>query len=380
MYEHETGRTVIWDYKGKKESYLLMMMRQAFKPGEVTPEQAHQIGCEFADEILNGKYQYVIATHVDKAHIHNHIIFNIIGSDKKKFRMTKYTSKQLREVSDKICLKHGLSVVIPDEWQKKKYTNEKFTSYRTVIKNDINRCINEAKGYEDFLNRMRRLYYVTDTGEVLKFRNKTNGQQRNVRSYTLGKGYTRQDIRARTEADEELIDPLTFSQKLRNIEAMIHAKGFINENGSDFDRQSETLTEAIKETQRLMDAMHMKLTEAESISKCFDAVERYRPIYDRYRSGFMAQDAAIKYENEISLYKSAARTLKENYIRADSSARDKFRGELSEIRSSVDEIESRYRELKSQLKRVEEVREISERVESGNPIIAVNKGGKYHDR
>ncbi len=378
MYEQETGRKVIWDYGGKKKSYLLMAMRQSFKPGTVTPEQAHKIGCELADKFLKGKYQYVIATHIDKAHIHNHIIFNIIGSDKKKFRLTKYTSKQLREVSDKICLEHGLSVVVPKEWQKKRYTSEKFTSYRAVIKNDIDRCINEAEGYEDFLNRMRKIYYVTDTGDVLKFRHKTNGQQRNLRSYTLGKGYTRQDIRARVGADEELIDPLTFSQKLRDIEAMIHAKGFINENGSDFDKQSENLTEAIKDTQRIMVSMRRKLAEAESISKCFDAVERYRPIYDMYRSGSMTQDAAREHENEIELYRAAVRTLRENHIRPNNSAREKFSEELSDIRSAADKLKDTYIDLQKRLDRVKEVRWISERVYAGDQVIATKKGGKYH--
>lgn len=88
-YEQETGRKVITKYSGGRKSYLLMHMRQSFLPGEVTPEQAHEIGRELADRFLKGKYQYVIATHIDKAHIHNHIIFNIIGDEQRKFRQTK---------------------------------------------------------------------------------------------------------------------------------------------------------------------------------------------------------------------------------------------------------------------------------------------------
>ncbi|MVB11633.1 Relaxase/Mobilization nuclease domain protein [Caprobacter fermentans] len=364
-YEQETGRKVIVKYTDGRKSYLLMHMRQSFLPGEVTPEQAHEIGRELADRFLKGKYQYVIATHIDKAHIHNHIIFNIIGDEQRKFRQTKYIPRQLRALSDRLCEEHGLSVVVPVEGQKRRYTNEKTTSFRTVLKNDIDRCILEAQDYEDFLRRMRKEYTVDDTGKYLKFRNRLNGQQRMIRSYTLGKGYNRQDIKMRIEAEEAIINPITFSQKLRDIEAMIHAAGYIRENGSDFDRQEKQLKTTIKETKVLLDEMDRRLTYAESISRCFNALDRFGPDSQG---------------GDTELYRSAQAILKANGINPDSSERNRFRSELSLIRSEADQLKDRYRSAQAQLNRVEEVKEISKRVQNDDRIIGERKGGKQHGR
>ena len=379
-YEQLTGRKVIRNYGGKKKSYLLMSIRQSFAPGEVTPEQALRLGRELADRFLNGKYQYVVATHVDKHCIHNHIIFNIVGNDGKKFRQTKYTPRRLREVSDKICLENDLSVVVPTEWQKKRYTNERVTSFRTVLKNDIERCIREALDYEDFLRRMRERYFVDDTGKYLRFRHRTNGQQRMIRSYTLGGGFTRDEIRMRCEAEEEWMNPLSYSQKLRNIEAMIHAAGYIRENGSDFEAQSEKLKEAMDETQRQMEEMRRKQTDAESVVKCFDALERYGPVFRQNGDGALTPEEAGSRREELDLYRSALETLKESGIDASGPERNRFRSELAQIRKDAAELETVFRSAQKQLARVEEVREISERVEADAPIIAERKGGKQHGR
>lgn len=364
-FEQATGRSVICNYGGKKKSYLLMTMRQSFAPGEVTPEQAHEIGQELADRFLKGKYQYVIATHIDKAHIHNHIIFNIIGDEQKKFRQTKYMPRQLRALSDKLCKEHGLSVVVPTEGQKRRYTNEKTTPFRTALKHDIDRYILQAQDYEDFLKRMREEYTVDDTGKYLKFRNRLNGQQRMIRSYTLGKGYTRKEIRMRIEAEETIVNPITFSQKLRDIEAMIHAVGYIRENGSDFDQQEKKLKTTMKETEVLLDEMDRRLLHAQSISKCFDVLYRFGP------------DLQGK---ETELYQNARAVLKANGINPDSSERNLFRSELSLIRSEADQLKGRYRLAQAQLNRVEEVKEISRRVENDEQIIVKRKGGKQHGR
>lgn len=380
LREQETGRKVVQKYDGKKKSYLLMTMRQSFAPGEVTPEQAHRIGCELAERFLGKKYQYVVATHIDKAHIHNHVIFNIVGSDGKKFRQTKFTPRHLRDLSDRLCRENNLSVVEPTEWQDRRYTNEKVTSYRTIIKIDIERCVHAARDYEDFLNRMRELYYVTDTGSVLKFRHRTNGQQRPVRSYTLGNGYTRQELLARANSEEEIFDPVTISQKLRNIEAMIRAVGFIRENGTDFDRQTERLSKTMEQTQTTLEEMRRKVAVAQSIGTCFDVLEQNGRVYDQYKSGSFTEQEAREHEDKINLYESALATLRGNKIKTDGAAREKFRAELSAIQEQTAELEKQVRRIREQINRTEKVREVSERADADDPIIASKKGGKHLGR
>ena len=89
---------------------------QSFDIGEVTPEEAHEVGKQLADEWLKGKYEYVIATHIDKGHCHNHIIFNAVNYvDFHAYRSNKRTYRELRQLSDEICKEHGLSVIPPSQ-------------------------------------------------------------------------------------------------------------------------------------------------------------------------------------------------------------------------------------------------------------------------
>ena len=89
---------------------------QAFQPGEVTPEQAHEIGMELAKEILGGKYEFVLTTHIDKDHVHNHLIFNAVSfADHKHYHSNKRSYHDIRRTSDRLCKEHGLSVIIPGQ-------------------------------------------------------------------------------------------------------------------------------------------------------------------------------------------------------------------------------------------------------------------------
>ena len=95
---------------------------QAFQPGEVTPEQAHEIGMELAKEILGGKYEFVLTTHIDKDHVHNHLIFNAVSfADHKYYHSNKRSYHDIRRTSDRLCKEHGLSVIIPGQDKGKSY-------------------------------------------------------------------------------------------------------------------------------------------------------------------------------------------------------------------------------------------------------------------
>ena len=95
---------------------------QAFQPGEVTPEQAHEIGMELAKEILGGKYEFVLTTHIDKDHVHNHLIFNAVSfADHKHYHSNKRSYHDIRRTSDRLCKEHGLSVIIPGQDKGKSY-------------------------------------------------------------------------------------------------------------------------------------------------------------------------------------------------------------------------------------------------------------------
>ena len=132
---------------------------QSFKPDEVTPEQAHKIGVEFAKKCFGDKYQAVIGTHLDRAHYHNHIVINSVSLiDGKKYRNDfKDYFRDIRGISDGLCKQYGLSVIKEGgddksltyiEWLARK--NERI-SWQSIIRTDIDDCIKQAFSYEIFL-------------------------------------------------------------------------------------------------------------------------------------------------------------------------------------------------------------------------------------
>ena len=175
---------------------------QSFDVGEVTPEQAHEIGKQFADEWLKGKYEYVIATHIDKGHCHNHIIFNAVNYvDFHAYRSNKQTYRQMRLLSDEICKEHGLSVIPPSQskgMSYKEYTEAKRgTSWKQKLKQTIDRCVITAKDYDEFLKMMQDAGYEIKTGKYISFR--AEGQERFTRAKTIGENYTEERIKERIQ-------------------------------------------------------------------------------------------------------------------------------------------------------------------------------------
>ena len=184
---------------------------QAFAPGEVSFEEAHEIGKELADRVLEGKYSYVLTTHTDRNHVHNHIIFcaaNNINFD--KYHDCKQTYYRIRNLSDELCKEHHLSVIIPDGKRGRKYNEwqaeKNGTSWKTQIRKDINQAIQSASDYEEFLLLLKAKGYELkgetfeeNAGKYISFRplDKERFVRGSVKS--LGKEYTKERIRERIE-------------------------------------------------------------------------------------------------------------------------------------------------------------------------------------
>ena len=137
---------------------------QSFDVGEVSPEIAHEIGKQFADEILGGKYEYVLTTHIDKDHVHNHLIFNAVDFvDHHAYKSYKKIYYDMREASDRLCKENGLSVIPPSQGKGmsyKEYTEAKRgTSWKQKLKQTIDRNIIMAKDYDEFLKLMQDAGY-----------------------------------------------------------------------------------------------------------------------------------------------------------------------------------------------------------------------------
>ncbi len=195
----------------RKNSNLAYHLIQSFAPGEITPEQAHEIGVKFADRILEGKYSYVCATHMDRDHIHSHIIFCAADNlEHKKYNDCRASYYRIRTLNDDICREYGLPVVIPSdrkgldysEWKAKKEGR----SWKARLKKDIDQCIRNSDSYEEFLSLMLSKGYEIkgeslDIGPQKYISFRPSGKERFIRgsAKTLGADYTKQAIAYRID-------------------------------------------------------------------------------------------------------------------------------------------------------------------------------------
>ena len=188
---------------------------QAFAPGEVGYEEAHRIGKELAGKVSEGKYSYVVTTHIDKGHIHNHIIFCAADNiEYNKYHDCTQTYHRIRHLSDELCKEHNLSVIIPGGERGKKYkewqSDQNGSTWKTQLRRDINFFIKSASTYEEFLLLMRAKGYEIkgktfgeDAAKYISFRplDKEHFVRGSARS--LGKEYTKERIRERIEKKRE---------------------------------------------------------------------------------------------------------------------------------------------------------------------------------
>ena len=182
---------------------------QSFFPEEVSFEEAHQVGIELCEKILEGKYEYVLATHINKDHIHNHIIFNFIDVVEGEIYHSYYGSyMNIRNQSDRLCKEHNLSVIDQEtqreinEIQRRKFVNwydwnegKKGNSYKSRLQFDIDRTIKQSINWQDFLSKMGSYGYEIKYGKHIAFRSKN--QQRFTRVKSIGANYTEERIKDR---------------------------------------------------------------------------------------------------------------------------------------------------------------------------------------
>ena len=191
LYEQTTGRS-------QKSDVIAYQVRQSFKPGEVTPEEANRIGYEFAERFLKGKHAFIVATHTDRAHLHNHIIYNSTALDgTRKFKNFWLSSFAVQRLSDLICLEHQLSTIEykPYRERQKRIVYPPKESNRDRLCSVIDTILAEQpKDFEVFLQKLEQQGYEVKRGKHTAVKGK--GQKRFIRFRTLGAGYSEDEIKA----------------------------------------------------------------------------------------------------------------------------------------------------------------------------------------
>ncbi|WP_433947005.1 relaxase/mobilization nuclease domain-containing protein [Paenibacillus sp. SN-8-1] len=188
---------------GKETGTLGFHFIQSFKEKEINdPYKAHEVGLKWAEKMFGNKYQFIISTHMDKGHYHNHIIINSVAIDGRKFNACKQSLQDARDLSDEVAREYNLSVIpfneksVPKsykEWNEEK----KGTSWKAHIRTDIDAVIKESKSFDEFMIKMQQLGYVMKQGNVKYMTFKAPGMERSVRGKTLGPEYTEERIKER---------------------------------------------------------------------------------------------------------------------------------------------------------------------------------------
>ena len=189
QYEHITGRTQAHDV-------IAYQIRQSFKPGEITPEEANKVGYETAMRFTKGKHAFIVATHVDRAHIHNHIIFNSTTLDcTRKFRDFRLSGLALARLSDIVCLEHRLSVIVRKPYGERKKRTEypEKKSQRDEICEAIDAALErKPKDFQELIGILQEAGYEYKDGKQPALRGK--GHARFARFRSLGKGYSVEEL------------------------------------------------------------------------------------------------------------------------------------------------------------------------------------------
>ena len=314
---------------------------QSFEIGEVTPELAHEIGKQFADEILGGKYEYVLTTHIDKDHVHNHLIFNAVDFvNYHAYKSYKRIYYDMREVSDRLCKENGLSVIPPSQNKGmgyKEYTEAKRgTSWKQKLKQTIDRLVITAKDYDDFLRLMQEAGYEIKTGKYISFR--AEAQERFTRSKTIGENYTEERIKERIAGRTprrnrrqtvpkgisligdiqeriRLIDSkgYEYKAKLTILKEAARTLNYLTENNllqyADLEKKVEDVHSSYDRTGKELKGVEARLREVQPLIKNISNYQRLKPVYDAFQKAKDKSGFKSKHEAELVIFEAARSTL-----------------------------------------------------------------------
>lgn len=360
---------------------------QAFEPGETTPEQAHEIGMKLANEVLGGKYEFVLTTHIDKGHIHNHIIFNAVSFvDYRKYHSNKRSYHYIRRTSDRLCKEHGLSVITPGQDKGKCYiehaAEKSGTSYKEKLKSAIDRLIPQVSTFEELIKRLKAEGYEIKRGKYISCR--ADGQERFTRLKTLGVDYTEEAVAARIAgAPRPSRQPKTAGKKINllidiqnnlkaqesagfahwakinNLKQAAKTLNFLTEHGiTHYEQLQGKLDEVVTAQDQVLSSIKEKEQRIADIGLLIKHVATYReykPVYERYKKSSDKEKFLRGQESKLILFEAAARALKQMGVQKlpDTAALQAERDTLTEEKQKE---YGEYQKIRSQTKEMDTIK------------------------
>lgn len=333
QYFHITGRE-------QKNDVIAYQIRQSFKPGEITPEEANRVGYELAMRWTKGKHAFIVATHIDKAHIHNHVIYNSTALDcTHKFKDFFLSGLAVQKLSDRICVEHGLSVITPKPYRerKKRTVYPKKRSQRDELCAAIDEVLRQKpETFEKLVQQLSEMGYEFKDGKQKAFRAKE--QKRFIRLRSLGEGYSEEALRAvisgktlhKAKNTSRQVHTQRQFQMLIDIEAKL-AEGksggyerwarkfnrkeaaktvcLLKERGiGDYDELAaltERLTNRFGELSDSIKSAEKRMAEIQVLRTHIINYSKTRDIYIAYRKAGYSKKFFEEHREEIQLHKAA---------------------------------------------------------------------------
>lgn len=373
-YLEITGRKIVGDI-------IAYQIRQSFKPGEITPEEANKIGYETAMRWTKGQHAFIVATHVDKAHIHNHIIYNSTAlSCDRKFRNFWFSGVALQRVSDLVCLENGLSVIEPvkpsERVKRTEYPDRR--SFRDDIRDAIDACLEQnPKDMDELLRLLLEMGYESKRGKYVSVKGK--GQKKFLRFRSLGAGYREQDLErifagesrekvvTAEEKTEPKLDMLLDIQKMiakgkgpgyerwakvHNIKQMAQTLLFLEEhNLRDYDElaaKAKSVSDRFAEITERQKSLEARLTEIADLKKHIINYSKTKQIYVAYRESGYSKKFYEAHREEITLHKAAKDAFSK--IKGKIPTIKELNAEYAQVLAEKKKTYSEYRQARQEMK------------------------------
>lgn len=342
QYEQITGRR-------QKHEVIAYQIRQSFKPGEITPEEANRLGQELALRFTKGKYAFIVATHTDRAHVHNHIVFNSTSIDgTRKFKNFWLSGIALQKVSDLICLENGLSVIAPKPYREraKRTDYPRRAKNRDVLCGDIDAVLQKKpESFEAFLQELRALDYEIKCGKHISVKGKN--QARFIRLSSLEDGYTEADLRSHFLGQQEHKprEKRNYHTDARPFNLVIDIQSKLQNKGAGYQRWAsvynlkqmsktllflrdhkiesmEQLDQLVRQQTAKRDALlssiqqsEKRLAEIGTLKKHIINYSKTRAIYEEYRKAGYSKKFLEAHREEITIHKAAKAAFDELGVR-----------------------------------------------------------------
>ena len=366
--------------KAPRHDVIAYQIRQSFKPGEITPEEANRLGHELAMRFTKGKYSFIVATHTDRAHVHSHIIFNSTSKDgTRKFKNFWYSGIALQHLSDLICLENGLSVITPAPYseREKRTTFPKRENIRTGICRDIDRILKEKpKDFTSFLKSMEAAGYEIKAGKHTAVKGKN--QKTFIRLDSLNEGYQEEDIREILSGTAQRSTKKSgYHQPRRSMNLLIDIQRKMQEKGAGYARwatvynlkqMSKTLlflrdhkidsldhlhsvaSEAAGKRDSLLasiQASEKRLAEIAALKKHIINYSKTRCTYEAYRKAGYSKKFFEAHREELTIHKAAKQAFDELGVRKIPKVKE-LSAEYAEILSGKKAAYAKYRKVRDE--------------------------------